>query len=89
MIDSEYLNLNLAVTISSNSTTEEEKLLQSIEGYTARKFSDGFSMTSSGMVPINVATSNEVVTSQIRSLSSSILAVFLMLALIFAQFTRD
>ena len=88
VVDSQYLNLNLAVTISSNSTTEEEKLLQSIEGYAVRKFPQGFSMTSSGMVPINVATSNEVVTSQIRSLSGSILAVFLMLALIFRSVSR-
>jgi len=88
VVDSEYLNLNLAVTISSNSTTEEEKLLQSIEDYAVRQFPQGFSMTSSGMVPINVATSNEVVTSQIRSLSGSILAVFLMLALIFRSVTR-
>ena len=88
VVDSEYLNLNLAVTISSNSTTEEEKLLQSIEDYAGRQFPQGFSMTSSGMVPINVATSNEVVTSQIRSLSGSILAVFLMLALIFRSVTR-
>ena len=88
VVDSEYLNLNLAVTISSNSTTEEEKLLQSIEDYAVRQFPRGFSMTSSGMVPINVATSNEVVTSQIRSLSGSILAVFLMLALIFRSVTR-
>ena len=88
VVDSEYLNLNLAVTISSNSTTEEEKLLQSIEDYAVRQFPLGFSMTSSGMVPINVATSNEVVTSQIRSLSGSILAVFLMLALIFRSVTR-
>ena len=88
VVDSEYLNLNLAVTISSNSTTEEEKLLQSIEDYAVRQFPQGFSMTSSGMVPINVATSNEVVTSQIRSLSGSILAVFLMLALIFRSVNR-
>ena len=88
VVDSEYLNLNLAVTISSNSTTEEEKLLQSIEDYAVRQFPQGFSMTSSGMVPINVATSNEVVTSQIRSLSGSILAVFLMLALIFRSLSR-
>jgi hypothetical protein len=88
VVDSEYLNLNLAVTISSNSTTEEGKLLQSIEDYAVRQFPQGFSMTSSGMVPINVATSNEVVTSQIRSLSGSILAVFLMLALIFRSVTR-
>jgi len=88
VVDSEYLNLNLAVTISSNSTTEEEKLLQSIEDYAVRQFPQGFSMTSSGMVPINVATSNEVVTSQIRSLSGSILAVFLMLALIFRSVPR-
>jgi predicted RND superfamily exporter protein len=88
VVDSEYLNLNLAVTISSNSTTEEEKLLQSIEDYAVRQFPRGFSMTSSGMVPINVATSNEVVTSQIRSLSGSILAVFLMLALIFRSVNR-
>ena len=88
VVDSEYLNLNLAVTISSDSTTEEEKLLQSIEDYAGRQFPQGFSMTSSGMVPINVATSNEVVTSQIRSLSGSILAVFLMLALIFRSVTR-
>ena len=88
VVDSEYLNLNLAVTISSNSTTEEEKLLQSIEDYAVRQFPQDFSMTSSGMVPINVATSNEVVTSQIRSLSGSILAVFLMLALIFRSVTR-
>ena len=88
VVDSEYLNLNLAVTISSNSTTEEEKLLQSIEDYAVRQFPQGFSMTSSGMVPINVATSNEVVTSQIRSLSGSILAVFLMLALIFRSVSR-
>ena len=88
VVDSEYLNLNLAVTISSDSTTEEEKLLQSIEDYAVRQFPQGFSMTSSGMVPINVATSNEVVTSQIRSLSGSILAVFLMLALIFRSVTR-
>ena len=88
VVDSEYLNLNLAVTISSNSTTEEEKLLQSIEDYAVRQFPLGFSMTSSGMVPINVATSNEVVTSQIRSLSGSILAVFLMLTLIFRSVTR-
>ncbi len=88
VVDSEYLNLNLAVTISSNSTTEEGKLLQSIEDYAVRQFPQGFSMTSSGMVPINVATSNEVVTSQIRSLSGSILAVFLMLALIFRSVSR-
>jgi len=88
VVDSEYLNLNLAVTISSNSTTEEEKLLQSIEDYAVRQFPQGFSMTSSGMVPINVATSNEVVTSQIRSLSGSILAVFLMLVLIFRSVSR-
>ena len=88
VVDSEYLNLNLAVTISSNSTTEEEKLLQSIEDYAVRQFPLGFSMTSSGMVPINVATSNEVVTSQIRSLSGSILAVFLMLVLIFRSVSR-
>ena len=88
VVDSEYLNLNLAVTISSNSTTEEEKLLQSIEDYAVRQFPQDFSMTSSGMVPINVATSNEVVTSQIRSLSGSILAVFLMLALIFRSVSR-
>ena len=88
VVDSEYLNLNLAVTISSNSTTEEEKLLQSIEDYAVLQFPQGFSMTSSGMVPINVATSNEVVTSQIRSLSGSILAVFLMLALIFRSVSR-
>jgi predicted RND superfamily exporter protein len=88
VVDSEYLNINLAVTISSNSTTEEEKLLQSIEDYAVRQFPQGFSMTSSGMVPINVATSNEVVTSQIRSLSGSILAVFLMLALIFRSVSR-
>ena len=88
VVDSEYLNLNLAVTISSNSTTEEEKLLQSIEDYAVRQFPQGFSLTSSGMVPINVATSNEVVTSQIRSLSGSILAVFLMLVLIFRSVSR-
>ena len=34
-----------------------------IEDYAVRQFPQGFSMTSSGMVPINVATSNEVVTS--------------------------
>ena len=45
-------------------------------------------MTYSGMVPINVATSNEVVTSQLRSLTGSLLAVFLMLALIFRSVSR-
>jgi len=45
-------------------------------------------MTSSGMVPINVATSNEVVTSQIRSLAGSMLAVFFMLVLIFRSVSR-
>ena len=86
VVDSQYRNLNLAVTISSNSTTEEENLLQRIEDYSVRQFPPDFSMTSSGMVPINVATSNEVVTSQLRSLTGSLLAVFLMLALSFDLF---
>ena len=42
VVDSEYLNLNLAVNISSNSTTEEEKLLQSIEDYAVQAVSAGF-----------------------------------------------
>ena len=88
VVDSQYRNLNLAVTISSNSTTEEENLLQRIEDYSVRQFPPDFSMTSSGMVPINVATSNEVVTSQLRSLTGSLLAVFLMLALIFRSVSR-
>ncbi len=47
-----------------------------------------FKLTSTGMVPINVATSVEVVSSQIRSLSGSILAVFVMLILIFRSIYR-
>ncbi|HBL55366.1 MAG TPA: hypothetical protein DDZ36_05625, partial [Deltaproteobacteria bacterium] len=47
-----------------------------------------FSMISAGMVPINVATSTEVVSSQILSLSGSLLAVFLMLVLIFRSVYR-
>ena len=88
VVDSDYQNLNLDVTISSNSTTEEENLLRRIKDYTARKFPPNFKMTSSGMVPINVATSNEVVTSQIRSLAGSMLAVFFMLVLIFRSVSR-
>ena len=88
VVDSEYRKLNLAVTISSSSTSEEEKLLQRIEDYAARQFLPDFSMISAGMVPINVATSTEVVSSQILSLSGSLLAVFLMLVLIFRSVYR-
>ena len=88
MIDSEYRNLNLSVNISSNSTTEEEKLLKRIDDYAVQHFPPQFSMTSTGMVPINVATSTEVVSSQILSLSGSLLAVLLMLVLIFRSFYR-
>ena len=88
VIDSEYRNLNLSVNISSNSTTEEEKLLKRIDDYAAQHFPPQFSMTSTGMVPINVATSTEVVSSQILSLSGSLLAVLLMLVLIFRSFYR-
>ena len=88
VVDSMYLNLNLDVTISSNSTSEEETLLRTIEDYAARNFPPKFKITSSGMVPINVATSNEVVTSQIRSLAGSMLAVFFMLVLIFRSLYR-
>ncbi len=88
VVDSEYSNLNLAVTISSNSTIEEEKLLLRIEDYTSQHFPSSFKLTSTGMVPINVATSVEVVSSQIRSLSGSILAVFVMLILIFRSIYR-
>ena len=45
-------------------------------------------MISAVMVPINVATSTEVVSSQILSLSGSLLAVFLMLVLIFRSVYR-
>ena len=61
VIDSEYRNLNLAVTISSDSTVEEEKLLLRIDEYAAQHFPRQFSIISAGMVPINVATSKEVV----------------------------
>ena len=88
VIDSEYRNLNLSVNISSNSTTEEEKLLKRIDDYAVQHFPPQFSMTSTGMVPINVATSTEVVSSQILSLSGSLLAVLLMLVLIFRSFYR-
>ena len=88
VVDSEYRKLNLAVTISSNSTTEEEKLLLRINDYAAQNFSPEFSIIFAGMVPINVATSTEVVTSQILSLSGSLLAVLLMLVLIFRSFYR-
>ena len=88
VIDSEYRNLNLSVNISSNSTTEEEKLLKRIDDYATQHFPPQFSMTSTGMVPINVATSTEVVSSQILSLSGSLLAVLLMLVLIFRSFYR-
>lgn len=88
VVDSEYRRLNLAVTISSNSTIEEEKLLMRIEDYAAQQFPPGFKLTSTGMVPINVATSVEVVSSQIRSLSGSMLAVFVMLILIFRSILR-
>jgi len=50
VIDSEYRNLNLSVNISSNSTTEEEKLLKRIDDYAAQHFPPQFSMTSTGMV---------------------------------------
>jgi len=88
VVDSEYRKLNLAVTISSSSTSEEEKLLQRIEDYAARHFPPDFSMISAEMVPIYVATSTEVVSSQILSLSGSLLAVFLMLVLIFRSVYR-
>lgn len=88
VIDSEYRNLNLTVNISSNSTIEEEKLLMRIDEYAAQHFPPQFIMTSAGMVPINVATSTEVVSSQILSLSGSLLAVLLMLVLIFHSFYR-
>ncbi len=88
VIDSEYRNLNLSVNISSNSTIEEEKLLMRIDEYAAQHFPPQFSMISAGMVPINVATSTEVVSSQILSLSGSLLAVLLMLVLIFHSFYR-
>ena len=88
VIDSEYRNLNLSVNISSNSTIEEEKLLMRIDEYAAQHFPPQFIMTSAGMVPINVATSTEVVSSQIFSLSGSLLAVLLMLVLIFHSFYR-
>jgi hypothetical protein len=88
VIDSEYRNLNLAVTISSDSTVEEEKLLLRIDEYAAQHFPPQFSIISAGMVPINVATSKEVVSSQILSLSGSLLAVLLMLVLIFRSFYR-
>ena len=88
VIDSEYRNLNLSVNISSNSTIEEEKLLMRIDEYAAQHFPPHFSMISAGMVPINVATSTEVVSSQILSLSGSLLAVLLMLVLIFHSFYR-
>ena len=88
VIDSEYRNLNLSVNISSNSTIEEEKLLMRIDEYAAQHFPPQFIMISAGMVPINVATSTEVVSSQILSLSGSLLAVLLMLVLIFHSFYR-
>ena len=88
VIDSEYRNLNLSVNISSNSTIEEEKLLMRIDEYATQHFPPHFSMISAGMVPINVATSTEVVSSQILSLSGSLLAVLLMLVLIFHSFYR-
>ncbi len=88
VIDSEYRNLNLTVNISSNSTIEEEKLLMRIDEYAAQHFPPQFIMISAGMVPINVATSTEVVSSQIFSLSGSLLAVLLMLVLIFHSFYR-
>ena len=88
VIDSEYRNLNLTVNISSNSTIEEEKLLMRIDEYAAQHFPPQFIMISAGMVPINVATSTEVVSSQILSLSGSLLAVLLMLVLIFHSFYR-
>ena len=88
VIDSEYRNLNLSVNISSNSTIEEEKLLMRIDEYAAQHFPPQFIMISAGMVPINVATSTEVVSSQIFSLSGSLLAVLLMLVLIFHSFYR-
>ena len=88
VVDSEYNNLNLSVNISSNSTSEEEELLNRIENFAAVHFPPDFNISSRGMVPINVATSNEVVSSQIRSLTGSMLAVLLMLALIFRSFFR-
>jgi predicted RND superfamily exporter protein len=88
VINSEYRNLNLSVNISSDSTSEEEKLLLRIDEYAAQHFPPEFSMISAGMVPINVATSVEVVSSQILSLCGSLLAVLLMLVLIFRSFYR-
>ena len=77
--DSTFSTLNVRVTLATRSTVAINQVLESISEYTARNFPPGMEVRFAGNAELITATNNEILRSQVISLSVSFAAILLLL----------
>ncbi|MDH5751786.1 MAG: MMPL family transporter [Deltaproteobacteria bacterium] len=84
----QFDELNVVVNMSSRNTEDVERVISSIAEYAAAHFPPEMKIRFAGTAEMITASNNEIVSSQVRSLSISLLVIFLLLMLQFRSPTR-
>lgn len=77
--DSTFSTLNVRVTLATRSTVAINQVMESISEYTAKNFPPGMEIRFAGNAELITATNNEILRSQVLSLSVSFVAISLLL----------
>jgi hypothetical protein len=77
--DSTFSTLNVRVTLATRSTVAINQVMESISEYTGKNFPPGMEIRFAGNAELITATNNEILRSQVLSLSVSFVAISLLL----------
>ena len=87
-MDAKFTTMNLSVLLTSQNSIEIGRLIESVETYAAANFPAGMTVKFAGNAEMAVTTNNEIVKTQITSLSISVVVVFFLLMLQFRSFSK-
>ncbi len=88
VVDSEYKHANLPLILRTNSSMEIAELVDDIRAYTRVNFPEDLKVDFGGSAYVEVASTMEIVTGQVKSLVISFLLVFLMLVYLFRSIQK-
>jgi len=88
VVDTEYKHANLPVILRTNSSMEISELVDDIRIYTRMHFPEDLKVDFGGSAYVEVASTMEIVTGQVKSLIISFILIFLMLVYLFRSIQK-
>lgn len=87
-MDADFATMNISTLLNTQNSGEIGNLIREVQQYAAQNFPAGMTVSFAGSAEMAITTNNEIVKTQITSLSISVVVVFLLLLIQFRSLSK-